>query len=541
MTDGDIILRTRSLMEDVIDTFGRTTWGNPYINGLKSLQDGLSSPCVLAVAGKVKAGKSFLINSLLGVDLAMTGCTETTATINIFQKGSPISPELPVLCQWIDGTKEWKPKSFLDSLQGTDQATLNITSKIDKLVFYVEGNPLLEDVILVDTPGIGADVGDEGDAHQIQTDSYFKLRERHQSETKDLSKDADAVIYLFNTVPTETDRDFLSALSDGGKGLSALNGIGVLSKIDKNLLQLENIEKFSREFERELFAIMPTSAAISRYLPERSSAIRLKEELKNGFTSENGFKLSMNSESAFLHEKLPDCKIPVIKRKSILNEFAATDLPWSTFKLVATELYYNDDIDIVLTKLKSIAGIEPLRTLIYNHFFGRSRILKCNRILSELMKTISEVLYSPYFVEAGYMSKMKQECINQCDLLHEPYKKMVVSLIEQHVDSIDIINQAKDKIIRIKCKIEELQSELADINNCYIAYQKVMASKDAFSEAELEELGMLLSAKSIPFDKMQRQRYWAAVSIASTPNSVRQIVANVAKARYNKLIRSEQK
>lgn len=538
MTDSEVLLKTRSLLNDVVCCFERTSWGRPHISGLKSLQDGLSAPCILAVAGKVKAGKSFLINSLLGVDFAMTGSTETTATINIFQKGHPISPELPVLCQWIDGTKEWKPKSFLDSLQGTEESTLNITSKIDKLIFYIEGNPLLEDVILVDTPGIGADVGDEGDAHQIQTDAYFRLRERHQLETKDLSKDADAVMYLFNTVPTETDKDFLSALSDGGKGLNALNGIGVLSKVDKNLSQLDNIGKFSKEFEKELFTIRPTSAAISKYLPDKNYALRIKRELEEGFISEKGFKLSMSSESAFLHEKLPDCTIPVARRKQILKEFAATDLPWSTFKLIATELYQNNDIDTALNKLRKIAGIEPLRDLINNHFFTRSRILRCNRVLTDLSKTISDVLYSSLFTEAEYFARMKPECVKQCEKLQEPYASLIISLIGQNVDSIDSVKKTKEEILSLKYKIEDLQSELTDINNCYLAYQKVMANKNEFSNAELEELGALLSAKEILLDKRQRQRYWSAVSNTSKPNSVRQNVANVAKIRYNKLIKN---
>lgn len=541
MTESNILVQTRTLLDDVCKCFERTSWGDSYVTKLKSLQEGLSNPCVLAVAGKVKAGKSFLINALLGVDLAMTGSTETTATINIFQKGRPLSPETPVLCQWADGTKEWKPKSFLDSLQGTDESVLKITSKIDKLIFFIEGNPLLEDVILVDTPGIGADVGDEGDAHQVQTDAYFKLRERHQNETKDLSKDADAVIYLFNTVPTETDKDFLTALSDGGKCLNALNGIGVLSKIDKNLSQMDNIEKFSNEFENELFTIKPTSAAISRYLPNRENAMRLKKELKEGFTSDKGFKLGTSSEAAFLHDRLPDCNIPVSKRKEILSDFAPKDLPWSTFKLIATELYYNDNIDNALEKLSKIAGIEPLRDLIYNHFFSRSRQLRCNRILADLMKILSEVLYSDFFIEAKYSAKMKYECIEMCSNLDNPYKKIIVSLIERHIDDLDTINQAKENVLSFKYRIEELQNELSDTNDCFIAYQKVMLSRDYFNESELAELGVLLSAKDVILDKRQRLRYWAAVANTSIPNSIRQTVANIAKTRYNKLMDLENK
>lgn len=536
MTTDKIIQTTKQLLDDIRYYFGGMSFGKVYIREIDSLSQSLSDPCVLAVAGKVKSGKSFLINSLLGVDLAMTGNTETTATINVFQKGRPISPDLPVLCQWIDGRKEWKPKSFLDSLQGKDESVLQVTSKIDKLIFFVEGNPILEDVILVDTPGIGADVGDDGDSHQIQTDAYFKLRERHQSETKDLSKEADAVIYLFNTVPTETDKDFLFSLHDGGKGLTALNGVGVLSKVDKNLSQLENVDKFAKEFESILFTVTPTSAAISKYLPKKTDAEQLKETLISGFESEVWFDNALKKEDAFTMEKLPHCNIPVEKRREILKKFAPSDLPWSTFKLIATELYYSDDIELTLSKMNSIAGIDNLRSLINDHFFNRSRILRCNRILSDLMHILSEIQYSSYFNESEYNARIKQQCIANCSKLDEPYKSVVIGLIEQHVDDVDSIQIAKEKILSFKRRVEDLQAEMSDIDNCYIAYQKVLSARNQFSEVEFEELTILLNGKDMNYDCRQRQSYWSAVTNTSTPNSARQIVASIAKKRYNKLI-----
>ncbi len=86
MKEGEIITNTQQLLKRISSYIDKSFWREKYLFGLKSLQEEISSPCVLAVAGKVKAGKSFLVNSLLGVDLAMTGSTETTATINIFKK-----------------------------------------------------------------------------------------------------------------------------------------------------------------------------------------------------------------------------------------------------------------------------------------------------------------------------------------------------------------------------------------------------------------------------------------------------------------------
>lgn len=537
MSADDILLCTNQLIGDIRVFLGEHPHSEKYIGQLVEIENEISAPCVLAIAGKVKAGKSFLINALLGVDLAMTGNTETTATVNVFKAGKPFSPDTPVLCQWIDGSKEWKSKDFLDSLQGTEPSILDITSKIDKLIFYIEGNPLLEEITLVDTPGIGADVGEEGDSHQIQTDAYFKLRNRHQSDTVAISNSADAIIYLFNTVPTETDRSFLSALYDGGKGLTALNSVGVLSKVDKEPSVVKNISKFSKEFEKELFTILPTSAALSRYLPDRNAALSLVKSLKNGFTSEKGFSWAMKAESAFIYERLPDCKLSVNERKEILRNFAPSDLPWSAFKIVAQELYYSKDIEKSLTTLSSLSGVQQLRDLINSHFFQRSRLLRCNRNLTDLKRILSYLLYDKRFLNAEYYAKMRPSLLENARLIREPYGTILCNLIEENVADYSDIKSIKTRISAFNNRIDKLLLQLEDINNLYLAFQKVVASPEEFSDTEMNELERLFTGKEINTQFVSsRQRYWAAVANSSAPNSIRQFAAAVAKNRYSQLL-----
>ena len=43
------------------------------------------SPFTVAVVGQMRVGKSSLLNTLVGADLAVTGVNETTATINWFK------------------------------------------------------------------------------------------------------------------------------------------------------------------------------------------------------------------------------------------------------------------------------------------------------------------------------------------------------------------------------------------------------------------------------------------------------------------------
>src|SRR5437660_9162047 len=71
------------------------------INQLERLATQVDQPCVVAVVGLVKAGKSTFVNALLGADLATVGTVETTATINHFRHGQPA-----IYCIWRGGQKE---------------------------------------------------------------------------------------------------------------------------------------------------------------------------------------------------------------------------------------------------------------------------------------------------------------------------------------------------------------------------------------------------------------------------------------------------
>lgn len=536
MNDIQIVKDTHHLLDDVIGYISNSPWKDKYSLALRSLSEELTSPCVLAIAGKVKAGKSYLVNTLLGVDLALTGTSETTATINVFKKGVPPDASHPILCFYIDGHKEWVSKSFLDSIQGTSDQSLKIATQIDKLVFYVNDGNLLEDVTLVDTPGIGADVGDDGDSHQIQTDVYFKLRNRHQNDTISLSNSADAVIYLFNTVPTETDKNFLLALHNSGKGLTSLNGIGVLSKIDKSPAQIQNIPKFAKEFQHQLYSIFPTSSTLAKHIPSKEHALELQKVLRESFPTENVLDLALGSQTAFVSDKLPYCSVESNKRKEILLKYTSNDLPWSTFRLIAKEIYNTHSIDSSIEKLNRLSGFDNLKNILYSHFFQRSKILRCKTVLSEIQRVFSEIQYSQSFIFAENQAKLKDGCIKVCDGVVEPYRSIIVNLVKENIPSVNDVQDLKNKFISFKNRIEVILQELQSINDFFYAYKKISDEKELFSDNEYEELSIIFSGQEINLDYMSRLKYWTVIYNSSVPNSLKQTAAKLAREYYsNKL------
>src|SRR2546421_4386188 len=164
-------------------------------------------PCVVAVVGQVKAGKSTFINAFLNEDLAKVGTVETTATINYFRYGH-IASDRPIRCFWRGGQDDYVDLDFVNSLQGNDIETLRRADGIDHLEYYLL-NHYLEQATLVDTPGMGAVI----EEHQNRTAEFIhleqQLRVRHNNETQQFGSQADAVIYLISSFARETDRAFL--------------------------------------------------------------------------------------------------------------------------------------------------------------------------------------------------------------------------------------------------------------------------------------------------------------------------------------------
>ncbi len=108
---------TRKLLQRAITFIESSPWASDYLVSLERLSGQMNEPCVLAVAGRVQAGKSTLVNALLGEDLALVGATETTAMINYFRHGVPDDPSRPVACVWTNGRITKETQSFVDALQ----------------------------------------------------------------------------------------------------------------------------------------------------------------------------------------------------------------------------------------------------------------------------------------------------------------------------------------------------------------------------------------------------------------------------------------
>ena len=79
----NLIDRTRAALAQAIDVYR----GTEYHGRLTALRDRLDEPLRVAVAGRVKAGKSTLLNALVGERLAPTDAGECTRVVTWYQDG----------------------------------------------------------------------------------------------------------------------------------------------------------------------------------------------------------------------------------------------------------------------------------------------------------------------------------------------------------------------------------------------------------------------------------------------------------------------
>src|SRR5262245_2734208 len=154
----------------------------------------LDQPLLVTVMGEFSSGKSSFVNAFIGADVAPTGITPTTATINVVRYGRErggriISHDGTTLeLDWID---------LLDQLRSL---TPDATRGIDRVEILVP-LPQLEKINIVDTPGLNS------------------ILPEHEATARGFIARADAVVWVFTSSQggKQTEKRALQSIRDEGK------------------------------------------------------------------------------------------------------------------------------------------------------------------------------------------------------------------------------------------------------------------------------------------------------------------------------------
>lgn len=194
----------------------QATAGTPAEREAQRIAARLQGPIRVAIAGRVKAGKSTLLNALVGERLAATDAGECTRLVTTYR----YAPGYEVTAELLDGsTTELRFTRNDGALQielgGLTQAQI---ARLDV------GWParVLSDMTLIDTPGLESMV----DENSARTRAFLD-----HSGTNPAG--ADAVVYLMRHLH-RSDAEFLGAFMDRTVvGASPVNALAVLSRADE--------------------------------------------------------------------------------------------------------------------------------------------------------------------------------------------------------------------------------------------------------------------------------------------------------------------
>jgi hypothetical protein len=175
----------------------------------------LDEPLRVAIAGKVKAGKSTLLNAMVGEELAPTDAGECTRIVTWYRDG----PSYQIAVHLSDGSVQERP---FNRVAGAVRIDLGMPAEqVDHLDVRVPSRRLREQT-LIDTPGL-ASLSTEV---SLRTAAFLEADEVKVAE-------ADAVIYLLRHMHGN-DLRFLEAFhgDEVARG-SPINAVGVLSRADE--------------------------------------------------------------------------------------------------------------------------------------------------------------------------------------------------------------------------------------------------------------------------------------------------------------------
>ncbi len=219
---GPLSTRVATLCDDIVPRVG------PGIaDQVRHIGDRLGEPLRVAIAGRLKAGKSTLVNALIGRRVAPTAVGECTRVVTRFRYGP--ADRVDVVRR--DGARHSLP---LDD-DGMIPQRLGVPAAAVAHVDVSLTSAKLRELTVVDTPGLAsADAAVSARAEQVVGASTAPFDAGIDADSSSAVAAAEAVVYVFTQAVRADDVRALEAFRAASARLTAgpINAIGVFGKVD---------------------------------------------------------------------------------------------------------------------------------------------------------------------------------------------------------------------------------------------------------------------------------------------------------------------
>lgn len=350
-----------------------------FVKGLAAVERRLDEPLRVAIAGKVKAGKSTLLNALVGEQLAPTDAGECTKIVTWYQHGHTYRVTLDLT----DGSSRQARFSREAGAIDIDLGGLS-AEQVERIVVEWP-TKRLEDVTLIDTPGVAS-----------INKAVSQRALAFLTPDDDRPVEADAVLYLMRHMHAD-DLSFLESFHDDELAhASPVNAIGLLSRADEVAVgrpdAMRVAERIAARYRTDdrLRKLCQTVLPVGGLLAETAATLTQDEfEALDQLSGHDRKQLEqlMLSADRFIADGT-SCPVPPLVRRHLLDRFGLfgvrTALPMIRQGRATTA-------GELAKALDARSGIVALREDLLERFANRRDVLRARSALLAIERLLADL------------------------------------------------------------------------------------------------------------------------------------------------------
>jgi hypothetical protein len=357
-------------VRSVLDQAAATWAGTDAESEVTALRRRLDEPLRVAIAGKVKAGKSTLLNALVGEQLAPTDAGECTRIVTWYVDGIAYR----VTLHPIDGGAPRQVPFTRDDGAIACQLGSTPPEHVERLVIEWPSSSL-RTMTLIDTPGIAS----LRESVSARTHDFLTSSDDHHSP-------ADAVLYLMRHLHG-TDVSFLETFHDQSFSQpTPVNAVAVLSRADEigvaRLDAMQSAERIAARYrgDPKVRRLCQTVVPVAGLLAQSGSTLREAEyrsfEVLRRSPPEELADLLVSADR-FVHGTTTSGVAP-IEREHLLDRFGLFGVRLAVSLLTHGEASSANELSEALV---ARSGLTQLRSVLRTQFAARADVLKSRSAL----------------------------------------------------------------------------------------------------------------------------------------------------------------